>query len=93
LRSWKAEKDTWLSFALAAGDDPIASGSKDGSLCLWDVKTGRRLARWTAHKGSVTALAFHPDGQTLVSGGSDGVVKVWNLADIRQELAKIGLAW
>ena len=93
MRSWKAEKDTWVSFALAAGDAPVASGSKDGSLCLWDVKTGRRLARWTAHKGSVTALAFHPDGQTLVSGGSDGVVKVWNLADIRQELAKIGLAW
>jgi WD40 repeat protein len=93
LRTWNANGDTWLSFALAAGDDPIASGSKDGSLSLWDVMTGRRLARWTAHKGSVTALAFHPDGQTLVSGGSDGVVKVWNLPFIRKELKALGLDW
>ena len=37
---------------------------------LWELPTGRALARWEAHEASVTALAFRPDGRTLVSGGS-----------------------
>jgi len=33
-----------------------------------------------AHKKSVEALVFTPDGKKLISAGSDGKVKVWDLA-------------
>jgi WD40 repeat protein len=45
------------------------------------------------HEAGVTALAFHPDGNTLVSGSKDGTLKPWNLPYIRKELAALGLDW
>ena len=30
-----------------------------------------------AHLGTVTALAFSPNGETLASGGLDGLIKFW----------------
>lgn len=33
------------------------------------------------HKSSVTALAFHPDGRTLLSGGSDRKLCLWQWQD------------
>ena len=33
---------------------------------------------WLGHQGTVTSLAFAPDGRSFVSGGMDNVVKQWN---------------
>jgi WD40 repeat protein len=60
---------------------------------LWEVPTGRPLARWEAHDANITALAFRPDGRTLVSGAADGMLKLWDLPAIRRVLAEMGLAW
>src|SRR5262249_33129547 len=39
------------------------------ALTLWDAATGKELHSLRGHRGWVTALAFSPDGRTLVSGG------------------------
>jgi WD40 repeat protein len=36
------------------------------------------------HKGSVTCLAFAPDGQTLATGGEDQTVRIWDLSAEKQ---------
>jgi WD40 repeat protein len=93
LRSWPADKVIWQVVALGPTlGHIIASGGSDGTIRLWDSESGRELARWRAHESRVTALAFSPDGDTLVSGG-DGTVMFWDLPYIRKELASLGLDW
>ena len=41
----------------------------------------KRLRKFLAHEGLVSALAFSPDGKTLASGAFyEKTVKLWNVA-------------
>ncbi|MFI0423533.1 hypothetical protein [Spongiactinospora sp. 9N601] len=47
---------------------------------LWDTSTLRPLgAPLTGHAGRVGAMAFSPDGKTLVTGGHDTAIRLWDL--------------
>jgi len=56
----------------------LASASKDKTIKLWDVASGRELRTLTGHRGNVESLA--PTGDPLVSAGHDGSVRFWNAA-------------
>ena len=58
----------------------LAAVVGDGSVHLWDVRSGRPHLALRGHAGPVTSLAFSPDGARLVSGSTDGTVKVWDAA-------------
>jgi len=67
---------------LASGTSDITGGSGDNTIKLWDLATGelqQTLSLGTAQSDSVTHLAIHPDGQTLISSDYSGVIKIWNL--------------
>src|SRR5262249_25593316 len=51
----------------------------DQEVQLWDVTTGRRLARLEGHEKRVKCLAFAPDGKSLASGGFDKRVYLWRV--------------
>jgi WD40 repeat protein len=57
----------------------LASGSDDGTIKLWDLKTGLEIATLSGHDSYVQSVAFSPDGKTLVSGGYDKTIKVWKI--------------
>ncbi len=44
-----------------------------------EVASGKEHLRLDGHKGTVTALTYSGDGQTLVSAGEDTTALVWNL--------------
>ncbi|MXV74180.1 S8 family serine peptidase, partial [Candidatus Poribacteria bacterium] len=51
----------------------------DGTVLLWDVKTGENKHTLTGHTATVRSVAFNSDGTTLASGSEDGTVLLWNV--------------
>ena len=49
----------------------VLSASRDGTLALWDVNTGRFLKGYRGHGGAVAAVQVTADGTRALSGSAD----------------------
>jgi WD40 repeat protein len=58
----------------------LAPAGLDGTVRIWDPRTGTGLHVLSGHHGSVNALALidGPRGPRLCSAGEDGTVRVWD---------------
>ena len=56
----------------------IVSGSRDGTLKIWDSGTAAEMATLSGHTGAVNAVAWSPDGTRIVSGSTDRTLRVWD---------------
>ena len=65
--------------AVHPGGRIAATGSRDRSVRLWDVASGREVAKLERHFLDVTSLAFSPDGKWLASAGLDRLLLVWDV--------------
>jgi RNA polymerase sigma factor (sigma-70 family) len=57
----------------------LATGSWDGSVCIWDATSTLERIRFTGHTAGVSCIAFSADGRYLVSGSDDTTAVVWDL--------------
>ena len=58
----------------------LATASRDGTIKLWDVSSGRLLNTLAGHENIVFSVVWSPDGQHLASGSYDRSVRLWDAA-------------
>jgi guanine nucleotide-binding protein subunit beta-2-like 1 protein len=54
------------------------TSSWDGTLRLWELKTGKCTRRFVGHTKDVLSVAFSEDNRQIVSGSRDRTIKLWN---------------
>ncbi len=81
-----------VSIAFSPEGKIIAVGDVNGEVLLYSTKTKANIASLIGHvnapsdidePGSVTSLAFSPDGKTLASGSRDTTIRLWNTKTAR----------
>ncbi|CBK25041.2 uncharacterized protein [Blastocystis hominis] len=54
------------------------TASWDGTVRLWNVKTGKSEKTLSGHKKDVLSVCFSPDNRLIMSCGRDRTIKLWN---------------
>jgi WD40 repeat protein len=85
------DKGMPTGLAFSPDSKTLATGSKVGTIRLWDTGSGRLTATLKGHAAWVHALAFSPDGTLLASASAliqDSTVRLW---DVRSKKLKATL--
>ena len=84
---WLVRRNKGSSFAIAfSSDERKMAWDDDDWIVLSDPITGKELSRIQANSNPlkmaafIKALAFLPDGRSIVSGNADGKVRLWSIA-------------
>ncbi len=59
----------------------LGGGRNDPRIEIWDLQKEKRIRHWKTYQNRVLALAFSPDGNTLVSSGDGGAIEVWDVQE------------
>ena len=73
-----------FSVAFTPDGARLATSSGDGTVKIWDAKSGKELLTLQGHSGRVLGLAISADGTRLATAGEDGTSLVYllNLQDL-----------
>ena len=60
-----------------------AAGEKN--ILIWDSGSGTLLFQLSGHQGRVLCAIFSPDGRMLATGSTDRTIRLWNVAERREQ--------
>ena len=78
-RVLEGHNDCCQCVAFSPDGGRLVSGSDDGIVRLWNVRTGAPLHIMT-RRSCVASIAYSPDGKLVASGSLDNTVRIWNAA-------------
>ncbi|HEY9838441.1 MAG TPA: WD40 repeat domain-containing protein, partial [Vampirovibrionales bacterium] len=59
----------------------LGGGRNDPRIEIWDLQQEKRIRHWNTYQNRVLALAFSPDGNTLISSSDGGAIEVWDVQE------------
>ena len=67
----------------------LASGSKDCTVLIHDLRTKNKKEIWFEHEGEICGLSWQSSGFCLASGGNDNVIQIWDIRKNKEPVLKI----
>jgi WD40 repeat protein len=66
--------------AVSPDGSTVVTGQDDGTVAIWDIRTGILKQKLSGQNAPISAVIFSPDAKMLFSGDSDGSVSKWDVA-------------
>ena len=83
----------WVtSIAWSPDGSKLVTSSRDKTCKVFDASTGDLLITFSGHQTPTHTAIFSADGQQVISGGDDERVRIWNVADAKQQREVGGFA-
>jgi WD40 repeat protein len=90
-RAVRHSADNWPnSIDFAPCSTKIASGTNDGRIRVWDVKSLTLSSEYEGHESYVVATRWSPNGDAVFSGGTDGSVLGWDVTKRIRKHRRVG---
>jgi len=58
----------------------LLTGSRDKTIKLWDIASGREIRTFFGHESTINDLALSPDGTQFLSSSADKTARLWEIA-------------
>jgi WD40 repeat protein len=79
VRTFRGHGDDVTTIAINPKQQIMVSGSRDKTVRVWTLTSGRCLNTFSGHTEGVTAVALTPDGEFAISASLDKSLRIWNL--------------
>jgi len=67
------------SVAISPDGRYVLTGGNDGSIRLWDVRSGKEIRQLLGHTGPISGSIFSPDSKRILTGSADQTARLWDL--------------
>ncbi len=92
IRSFDGHSGSVNAVAFSPDGKRAVSGDHR-AIRVWDLETGKQLARTDEHDDRVMAVAFSPDGKTIATASEDRTVRLWDAATLAVRKVLRGHKW
>ncbi|MTI21009.1 CHAT domain-containing protein [Fulvivirga sp. RKSG066] len=57
----------------------LLTGSRDKTVKLWEIASGRELRTYYGHESTINDIAISPDGKTFLTSSADKTARLWSI--------------
>lgn len=78
-QSLVGHKSSVISVTWSKDGEFLATASRDNTIKIWQVSSGRCIQTLVGHTSGVTSANWSPNGKQIVSGSRDKSIKIWDI--------------